>query len=226
MTMRFSRTRRWIANLLLVAGAAAVGAWAWSNIRGALYQRWENQAFERALHEHPGASGETRAERPPIIANGELVGRLVVPRLRIRAIVREGTGGEVLSVALGHVPGTALPGQSGNIGVAGHRDTLFRSLRKVRRNDLIQFQTVRGDYLYRVQSTEVVAPRDTSVLTAGQYPGITLVTCYPFNYIGSAPDRFIVKARQVARPAIQEPLRLQPAAAGPGRTAVKTGGSF
>jgi sortase A len=214
--------RRWIANLLLIAGAAAVGAWAWSNIRGAIYQRWENQAFERALRDHPAPSVGNRAASPQVTANGGLVGRLLVPRLRLRAIVREGAGEDVLGVALGHITGTALPGQNGNVGVAGHRDTFFRGLRKIRKNDLIQFQTTGGDFFYRVQATGVVPPRDISVLKAGQSPSLTLVTCYPFNYIGSAPDRFIVKAVQV----VQVPLRRQSAATGPRRAAGKTGVSF
>ena len=100
----------------------------------------------------------------------------------------------MLGVAIGHVPGTALPGQQANVGVAGHRDTLFRGLRDIKTNDLIEFETLAGKYSYRVGSTEIVKPDDVSVLQAGSSPELTLVTCYPFNYVGSAPDRFIVKA--------------------------------
>lgn len=140
-----------------------------------------------------------QAERPPVIQNGGMVGRLEIPRLRMRAMVREGIDPGTLDLALGHIPGTAWPGQSGNVGVAGHRDTLFRGLRQIERNDLIQFQTLAASYTYRVESTEITKPRDVGVLGAGQYPEITLVTCYPFNYVGSAPDRFIVKARLVSQ---------------------------
>ncbi len=135
---------------------------------------------------------------PRPIPNDGLVGRLVIPRLHLGAIVREGDGQRTLSLALGHIPGTAFPGQSGNVGVAGHRDTLFRSLRSIERNDWIQFQTLGGTYDYRVESTEVVKPSDVGVLAPGRYPELTLVTCYPFYYLGAAPDRFIVKARQVS----------------------------
>jgi sortase A len=114
-------------------------------------------------------------------------------------IVREGDGERTLSLALGHIPGTALPGQGGNTGVAGHRDTLFRSLRSIGRNDRIQFQTLSGNYDYRVESIQVVRPSDVAVLSPGPYPELTLVTCYPFYYVGAAPERFVVKARQISR---------------------------
>jgi len=139
-----------------------------------------------------------RAQPPRPIPNDGLVGRLVIPRLHLGEIVREGDGPGTLSVALGHIPGTAFPGQNGNIGVAGHRDTLFRSLRSIGRNDQIQFQTLHGSYSYRVESMEIVKPNDVAVLAPGRYPELTLVTCYPFYYVGAAPDRFIVKARQVS----------------------------
>jgi len=134
--------------------------------------------------------------RTEIRADG-LIGRLTIPRLHLRAIVEEGVGNDTLGIAVGHIPGTALPGQGGNVGVAGHRDTLFRGLARIQPHDLIQLDTLDRRYVYEVASTEVVKPRDVGVLRAGSYPEITLVTCYPFNYIGPAPDRFIVKARLV-----------------------------
>ena len=126
-----------------------------------------------------------------------LVGRLTIPRLHLSAMVREGADETTLALALGHIPGTALPGRNGNVGVAGHRDTLFRDLRKINKNDLIRLETFAGDFAYRVETTEIVRPQNVNVLNAREYPELTLVTCYPFYYVGSAPQRFIVKARQV-----------------------------
>jgi sortase A len=131
-----------------------------------------------------------------------LIGRLSIPRLNVRSVVREGAGKDTLEVALGHIPGTALPGQAGNTGIAGHRDTLFRGLRNVRRDDVIDFQTPNADYKYQVESTYIVKPSDVGVLKPAQYSEMTLVTCYPFYYVGSAPDRFIVKARLLDPPAV------------------------
>jgi LPXTG-site transpeptidase (sortase) family protein len=127
----------------------------------------------------------------------------------------EGTGEGTLGLAVGHIPGTSFPGQPGNVAVAGHRDTLFRSLRKIRDDDIVRFETLGGNYEYRVKSTEIVKPEDVSVLKPGHAPELTLVTCYPFDYFGSAPDRFIVKARQVPRPAPREAEREADASAPP-----------
>ena len=92
--------------------------------------------------------------------------------------------------------------QPGNAGIAGHRDTLFRGLFKIEKNDLIEFQTPAGSYNYQVERTSIVKPDDVTVLHASQHPEMTLVTCYPFYYVGSAPDRFIVKARLVDPPTV------------------------
>jgi sortase A len=138
-------------------------------------------------------------ERRKQLGPDGLIGRLTIPRLHLRAMVQEGVGKDILGIALGHIPGTALPWQNGNVGVAGHRDTLFRGLSGIRQHDLIQLETLDKHYAYEVVSTEIVKPSDVEVLRADSYPEITLVTCYPFNYIGPAPDRFIVKARLVTK---------------------------
>ena len=109
-------------------------------------------------------------------------------------MVREGADEGTLSRAVGHIPGTALPGKVGNVGLAGHRDTFFRPLRNIRADDIIELQTTSGTYRYVVKSTRIVTPRDVSVLAASGGDTLTLVTCYPFYYVGSAPKRFIVHA--------------------------------
>jgi sortase A len=137
--------------------------------------------------------------RQPILEKNGLVGRLRVPRLHLSGMVREGTGEDTLGLSLGHIPSTAFPGQKGNVAVAGHRDTLFRGLGGIHQNDMILFETLGAKYVYQVEATQIVKPEDVSVLKAGEHPELTLITCYPFNYVGSAPDRFIVKARQVSQ---------------------------
>lgn len=139
--------------------------------------------------------GETR----PLIGPDGLIGRVTIPRLHLSAIVREGTSSKTLTLAAGHIPGTSLPGTKGNVAVAGHRDTLFRGLRGIERDDLIEFETLEGRFHYKVESTEVVKPGDVGVLSPGRNPELTLVTCYPFDYIGPAPNRFIVKAVEVSK---------------------------
>lgn len=129
---------------------------------------------------------------------GSIVGRLEIPRLGVKAMVLEGVTPRTLALALGHIPGTALPGTAGNVGIAGHRDTLFRALRGVQAGDAIVLTTVEGSYEYRVRSCEVVGPRETRVLNDSPQPALTLVTCYPFYYVGPAPQRFIVHASRAA----------------------------
>lgn len=123
-----------------------------------------------------------------------VIGRLEIPRLKLAVMVREGADEGTLSRAVGHIPGTALPGTIGNVGLAGHRDTFFRALRNIREDDTIELQTTSGTYRYLVKSTRIVTPRDVSVLEASGGQTLTLVTCYPFYYVGSAPKRFIVHA--------------------------------
>jgi sortase A len=112
-------------------------------------------------------------------------------------MVLEGDSAHTLTRGVGHIPGTALPGESGNVGLAGHRDTFFRALRNIRDGDEVVVTTLQGCYRYRVVSSEIVSPNETRVLYASAIPSVTLVTCYPFYFVGSAPKRFIVHANRV-----------------------------
>jgi sortase A len=132
-------------------------------------------------------------------APSALIGRLEIPSLHLAAMVREGADAGTLRRAVGHIPGTALPGRNGNVGLAGHRDTFFRALRNIQTNDAIDLQTEHGTYRYVVESTSIVGPRDVRVLASSGGESLTLVTCYPFYYVGSAPKRFIVSATLVSR---------------------------
>jgi sortase A len=134
---------------------------------------------------------------PPAAANG-LIGRIEIPRLRLSAMVMEGIDTTTLRRAVGHIPGTALPGQSGNVALSGHRDTFFRPLKDLRIKDEIRFSTLSGDFDYEVESLTVVGANDVGVLAASHENVLTMVTCYPFFYVGAAPKRFVVRARQVA----------------------------
>jgi sortase A len=140
----------------------------------------------------------TSGARTPLPPTG-LIGRIEVPRLDLSVIVMEGVEASTLRRAAGHIPGTGLPGQAGNVGIAGHRDTLFRPLRNIRRDDLITLVTPLGEYHYRVVSTRIVNPHDVAVLDPDGNEILTLVTCYPFYFVGSAPDRFVVRAERIEK---------------------------
>lgn len=124
-------------------------------------------------------------------------GRIEIPRLGVAAIVKEGADERTLARAVGLIPGSARPGEPGNIVLAGHRDTFFRPLRKIKLNDRIRVIVPPDTYEYRVQSLRVVSPDETSVLDSNGVEELTLVTCYPFRFVGSAPERFIVSATRV-----------------------------
>ncbi len=131
-------------------------------------------------------------------SRGDSIGQLDIPRLGISAIVMEGADAGTLKLGVGHIQGTALPGALGNVSLAAHRDTFFRPLRHIRKGDEIRLTTFDGSWNYRVDWTKIVEPTDVQVLKPDkQRRTLTLVTCYPFYMVGSAPDRFVVRARQV-----------------------------
>lgn len=221
-----SARRRLIAVewFFLLIGLLAVDCYVWMTTSTLLYQAYEDWGFDQTIRglraSIPGfvrdeidglfnrgktASGGQEAAgkftpgprtTPPL--PDMLIGRLQIPRLGVSAMVREGASEGTLSRAVGHIPGTALPGRNGNVALAGHRDTFFRALRNIRKHDAIEVETSQGTFRYVVESTKIVGPRDVEVLNASGGQTLTLVTCYPFYYIGSAPKRFIVRAAQVA----------------------------
>jgi sortase A len=182
---------RWSKNILLTAGACMLGYCAFVLADTWIYQRQAAQLFDRA-HLQVAA-----IPSPETGATDGLLGRLEIPRLGVSVIVAEGTDERTLRRAGGHIAGTSLPGQRGNVGIAGHRDTLFRPLRNIRQNDVITLTTLSGEYRYRVMSTEIVSPTDVTVLQSDGHEVLTLVTCYPFYFVGPAPDRFIVRAKRI-----------------------------
>jgi sortase A len=129
--------------------------------------------------------------------DGTPFGRIEISRIGLGAMILEGTDGATLRRAVGHISGTARPGQLGNLALAAHRDTFFRPLRNIRRDDVITLATYDGSYSYQVDSTMVVKPEDTYVLDDSGEAILTLVTCYPFEFVGSAPRRFIVRAHRL-----------------------------
>jgi sortase A len=161
---------------------------------------WDgSKATPHAEDEQPSMEASPPPAKPPVrkYRRDELIGRIEIPRLKVSAVVKEGADTKTLSRAVGHVPYTALPGEHGNVGVAAHRDTYFRGLRNVRHGDVIRVTTPEGVYLYEVDKMKIVWPKNVEVLDPTPDRRITLVTCYPFNYVGSAPKRFIVQGKQV-----------------------------
>ena len=138
-----------------------------------------------------------RPKRHSPAADPTAVGRIEIPRLGLKAIVKQGADDRTLARAVGLVPGSARPGESGNVVLAGHRDTFFWPLKDIEVGDQIHIVVPQHTFRYRVQSVRVVNPDEKDVLASKGIDELTLVTCYPFRYIGPAPERFIVSAARV-----------------------------
>lgn len=212
------RSIRWWEYLFLFTGLIALDYYVWVSLDSTVAQAYESWSFDRQAQGRPVSFARFLAAElgikvgdpaPPARPVPErraafhpkplaVIGRILVPRLQLSAMVREGVGDDILREAVGHIPSTAFPGEPGNVALAGHRDTFFRKLRNIRQNDKIVVSTTQGEYAYQVESVKIVLPQDVSVLkpVAGEQ-ALTLVTCYPFYYVGSAPKRFIVRARQI-----------------------------
>ena len=206
----------WSRYLSLIIGILALSYVGFVLLDARLYQAYQTWRFEQALkrmgpsigkgeHLHPSLlpavvadANRARVESLGIAGRAASpLGRIEISTIGLAAMILEGTDDGTLRRAVGHFPGTPLPGQQGNVAIAGHRDTFFRALRHIRKDDEITLATLDGSYRYRVDSTNVVKPEDTEVLDDSHDAILTLVTCYPFDFVGSAPKRFIVRAHRI-----------------------------
>ncbi len=191
---RIRKLLRWSQRLLFITGALALGYVGFILLAARHYQVSAKRSLEVQIHQE-----EEHRESPPKLAvkTGDVLGRVDIPRLGISVAVLQGTSSRTLRLGAGHIEGTPLPGEDGNSGIAGHRDTFFRELKDIRKNDEIQLQTLNGLFRYEVDWVKVVEPNDSTVLQPStQESTLTLVTCYPFYFVGSAPKRFVVRAHK------------------------------
>ena len=195
---------RWSQVALFTSAAVLLGYCAFVLVDTRVFQDRESRDLQRLLDEQRTQSDaplQAKLLRPPEIppasATNGLIGRIEIARLGLSVMIVEGADGRTLRRAAGHVPGTALPGQRGNVGITAHRDTFFRPLRNIQLDDVITLTTLQGEYSYRVVSTEVVSPEDIAVLDPTVGEVLTLVTCHPFYFVGAAPNRFIVRAERL-----------------------------
>jgi sortase A len=179
--------------------AIAVVCLEWYGLR--MYEIHRNQAaataaINRSLSNPSSADDEDASG----IAPGGLIGRLDIPRLHISAPVQAGDDANVLDYAVGYLPDTPLPWKPGNSALAAHRDRLFRPLEGIRIGDDIELSTRHGNLRYKVSRTLIVDPKDLWVLNPTPDANLTLITCFPFQYVGNAPKRFVVQARRIDPP--------------------------
>jgi sortase A len=207
---------------LILFGVAAVLVYAWQRVDEQLYQVTQRSylpAVSPAAAMAAGAPSSATAEAPTVVADivrmgnavlpsrilprrwtapdPNVIGRLVIPKLSMDVVIREGADAATLRRAVGHLPASALPGTDGNFVVTGHRDTFFRSLRNIRKDDEVIAVAPYAIHTYRVYEINIVSPDYVQALRPTSQPECTLVTCFPFDYIGAAPRRYIVHARLV-----------------------------
>jgi sortase A len=199
------RILKWSQRALFACGVLCLGYCGFALVDAWTFQRRESGDLDRLLRDRNAASvsgpqpeSSSSHKSAPAAATDGLIGRIEIPRLLFSVVVVEGIDNATLRRAAGHIPGTALPGQPGNVGLAGHRDTFFRPLKDLRIKDEIQFSTPHGNFKYEVVSLKVVEPDNVGVLAQSDENVLTMVTCYPFYYVGPSPQRWIVRARQVS----------------------------
>jgi len=188
--------------IFTTAGAALLCCWATAMIETKRFQERAEKEFIYGVRagqpprETSGlAKSGSKSHRNPI--EGSPVARLTIPDLGVALMVVEGVSHRDLSIGAGHIPGTSLPGEPGNVGIAGHRDTVFRPLRFIRKNEIVVLTTPGATDWYRVVSISVVDPVDTRLLKPTGRDALTLVTCYPFYFVGPAPKRFVIQAERL-----------------------------
>ena len=191
---RIRKLLRWSQCFLFIAGILALGYVGFTLLDARLYQVSAKRSLEGLIH----LEKEHHESQPkPAVKTGDVLGRIDIPRLGISVAVLQGITSRTLRLGAGHIERTPLPGDTGNSGIAGHRDTFFRELKDIRENDEIQLQTATELFHYEVDWVKVVDPDDITVLEPSTFGStLTLVTCYPFYFVGSAPKRFVVRAHK------------------------------
>jgi sortase A len=185
------RCRLWIERILVGTGGVCLVWWGVVSVQAMRYQSRQRAALVRERVAAP-----VTRDAPAVFPTGSLIGSLEIPRLHLSAIIAQGDDAATLNVAIGHLPDTPLPWHQGNSALAAHRDTFFRPLQHIRVGDELRLSTPHGSFRYQVRETMVVDPDDVWVLDATDRPMLTLITCYPFSYVGNAPRRFIVRAER------------------------------
>jgi sortase A len=220
------RLLRFFERFFLIAGLLVLGFYVSTKLYSYLYQKYTSYTFNRQLSRQPPSikgfdekellrrmihapqiipddgkewenSRLSKYKKSGIPTAGSVLGRLEIPSVSLSVMLLQGTDEWTLNRAVGHIEGTPLPGQPGNLGTGGPRDGFFRCLKDIKQNSSITLTTLNGRYLYRVSSIDIVQPKDVEVLSPTKIPSLTLVTCYPFHYVGDAPKRYIVSAEMI-----------------------------
>jgi sortase A len=187
--------REWIvpaiAFFLIISGVYLAGTHAYSWAKGFMAVENGNDGvsirnMEQEMDENEGSTNTNKPDE------GEKIGEISIPKLGMSVPIYEGTSEEELGKGAGHYSNSVMPGEDNNTVISGHRDTVFRSLEEVGENDLIEVETAKGKYTYRIEKVRIVDAEDKTVIVPKPEATLTLTTCYPFTYIGDAPERYVL----------------------------------
>lgn len=196
---QWSHVSRAFEAVLAVAGLVALAAYGWFTLEMRWLETENRAAVARMLSERVAPIDAPDSMSTSPVPSPDFIGELDIPRLHISAAVRAGDDEGLLAGAVGYLPDTPPPWRRGNSALVAHRDRLFSALAGVRVGDEIFLWTTHGDFQYVVRETLVVSPNDVWVLDDVRGVDLTLITCYPFVYVGHAPQRFVVRARKSDR---------------------------
>jgi sortase A len=187
--------------LTLIAGALLLAWPIFVLLRSSVVQWTGSREIDQAMaaskaptREHPTGAMAPKNKVVRHVPRGSVLAKFEIPRLDISLVVLEGSDLPTLDKSIGHVDDTAMPGEFGNIAIAGHRNTHFKKLEWIRKGDEVLLKTKDDEYRYQVESVRLVAPDNVEVLDDTLGPAVTLITCFPFEYVGHAPERFVVRA--------------------------------
>ncbi len=193
-----SRTaRKWAQRGLFCVSLVLLGYWTYWTVEAGLFQASGDHELARFVSHLPGMRNGTAGGARTRASANEPIGKIEISRLGISAVISEGIDARTLLLGVGHIPNTPFPGEGGNCGLAAHRDSYFRGLKDAQVGDSIRVETADGTFRYRIDSVSVVDPGELDVLRRTPGPSLTLVTCYPFHYVGPAPKRFVVRAHGI-----------------------------
>lgn len=190
------RAISFVSGLLIAGGIVGIGIYAWSEADRRIYEREFLDPPPPPLSVDPLPSAPVIPA--PVPVDPLVIGQIEIPALSLKAVIRSGVDAASLRRAVGHVPGTALPGEPGNSVLAGHRDTVFAPLKAVEKGQLIRVKRRDGrTATYRVDSLAIVERDAVDVMNPSSTPRLTLITCYPFEFLGPSPRRLIVGATRI-----------------------------
>ena len=173
---------------------AGTHAYSWAKGIMAVENGSDGVSIRNMEQEMDGSEGSAKPEKPE---QGEKIGKISIPKLDMSVPIYEGTNEEELGKGAGHYSNSVMPGEDNNTVISGHRDTVFRSLENVGENDVIEVETAEGKYTYRIEKVRIVDAEDKTVIVPKHEATLTLTTCYPFTYIGDAPERYVLVGNMI-----------------------------